>query len=81
MQSGAYSAEFGRSGGGVVSFITKSGGQKWHGALYEYFQDGNLNANGWQRNRRNLRRINELSRISGIKATTLSNAMNWWWAC
>jgi hypothetical protein len=54
VQSGAYSAEFGRSGGGIVNFVTKSGGQKYHGSLYEYFQDGSLNANGWQRNRRGL---------------------------
>jgi hypothetical protein len=52
VQSGAYSAEFGRSGGGVVNFVTKAGERKFHGALYEYFQDGSLNANGWQRNRR-----------------------------
>lgn len=50
--AGSYSAEYGRSGGGVVSIATKSGGKKFNGALYEYFQDGSLNANGWQRNRR-----------------------------
>ena len=53
--AGSYPAEFGRSGGGVVSIATKSGGQRYSGALYEYYQDGNLNANGWQRNRRGLR--------------------------
>jgi hypothetical protein len=50
--SGVYSAEYGRSGGGVVNMVTKAGGQRFHGALYEYFQNGGLNANGWQRNRR-----------------------------
>lgn len=49
--SGAFSAEYGRSGGGVVNMITKAGAQKFHGALYEYFQNGGLNANGYQRNR------------------------------
>lgn len=49
--SGAFSAEFGRSGGGVVNMITKAGTKKYHGSLYEYFQNGGLNANGWQRNR------------------------------
>ncbi len=48
---GIYSAEYGRSGGGIVNFITKGGGRKFHGTLYEYFQNGGLNANGWQRNR------------------------------
>ena len=52
--AGSYSAEYGRSGGGVVSIATKAGGKRFNGALYEYFQDGSLNANGWQRNRRGL---------------------------
>ncbi len=51
VMSGVFSAEYGRTGGGVVNFVTKAGGQKFHGSLYEYFQNGALNANGWQRNR------------------------------
>lgn len=51
VQSGAYPAEFGRSGGGVVSIVTKAGGRRLQGAVYEYLQSGDLNANGWQRNR------------------------------
>lgn len=50
--TGVFSAEYGRSGGGVVNMITRAGGKQFHGALYEYFQNGGLNANGWQRNRR-----------------------------
>ncbi len=53
--AGSYPAEYGRSGGGVVSISTRYGGKRYSGALYEYFQDGDLNANGWQRNRRGLR--------------------------
>lgn len=49
--SGVFSAEYGRSGGAIVNFITKAGGSRFHGSLYEYFQNGGLNANGWQRNR------------------------------
>jgi hypothetical protein len=49
--SGHYSAEYGRSGAAIVNFVTKAGGKDFHGTLYEYFQNGNLNANGWQRNR------------------------------
>ena len=50
--SGAVPAEYGRTGSSVVSFVTKSGTDRFHGALYDYFQNGDLNANGWQRNRR-----------------------------
>jgi hypothetical protein len=49
--SGHYSAEYGRSGAAIVNFVTKAGGKDFHGTLYEYFQNGDLNANGWQRNR------------------------------
>ncbi|MFN0124852.1 MAG: carboxypeptidase regulatory-like domain-containing protein [Blastocatellia bacterium] len=52
VMAGVFSAEFGRSGGGVINMVTRAGTQKFHGALYEYFQNGGLNANGWQRNRR-----------------------------
>ena len=52
VMAGAIPAEYGRTGGAVVNFITKSGTGKFHGSLYEYFQNGAMNANGWQRNRR-----------------------------
>jgi outer membrane receptor protein involved in Fe transport len=51
VHSGSYPAEFGRSGGGVVSIVTRAGGRRLQGAAYEYLQLGDLNANGWQRNR------------------------------
>ncbi|MGA8439611.1 MAG: carboxypeptidase-like regulatory domain-containing protein [Candidatus Sulfotelmatobacter sp.] len=38
---------FGRSSGGQVSFITKSGTDNIHGALYEYHGDDGLDANSW----------------------------------
>ncbi len=45
-----YPAEYGRSIGGQVRIITKSGTDKFHGSLYEYLQNPILNANTWQRN-------------------------------
>ncbi len=45
-----YPAEYGRSIGGQVRIITKSGGDNFHGSLYEYFQNPVLNANTWVRN-------------------------------
>ena len=46
----AYSAEYGRSSGGQIRYITKSGGHDFHGALWEYFKNDALNTNTWARN-------------------------------
>jgi hypothetical protein len=45
-----YAAEYGRSAGGQIRFITKSGGRDFHGSTYEYFRNSALNANTWSRN-------------------------------
>lgn len=45
-----YSAEYGRSGGGQVRIVTRSGGREFHGAVYENFRNNALDANSWARN-------------------------------
>jgi len=45
-----YPAEYGRSIGGQIRIVEKSGGNQFHGSLYEYFQNPDLNANTWVRN-------------------------------
>ena len=45
-----YSAEYGRSSAGQIRFITKSGGQEFHGNLVENFRNSALDANSWIRN-------------------------------
>src|SRR5581483_12080370 len=39
-----YNAEYGRSGGGIVNVITKSGTNEYHGTLFEYLRNSDLNA-------------------------------------
>lgn len=56
--SGVAPADYGRTAGGIVTIASKSGTRKFHGALYEYYQDGNLNANGFFNNRSGIARIN-----------------------
>jgi len=42
--TGRYSAEFGRSTGGLVSVVTKSGTNQMHGSAFGFFRDAKLNA-------------------------------------
>jgi Carboxypeptidase regulatory-like domain len=46
-----YMPEFGRSSGGQIRMVTKSGGREFRGSLYEYFRSDALDANAWSRNR------------------------------
>ncbi len=43
-------AEFGKSGGGVVNLITRGGGQEFHGGVYHFLRNDKLNANSFFNN-------------------------------
>ncbi len=45
-----YPAESGRSGGGQVNVITRSGTSKFRGSVYEFYRDEKLNANNFLAN-------------------------------
>lgn len=47
VQTNNFSAEFSNSSGGIINVITKSGGNQFHGSLYEFFRDTGLNANNF----------------------------------
>jgi hypothetical protein len=40
----SFGAEYGRALGGIVNIVTKSGTNRYHGSLYEYFQNNKLDA-------------------------------------
>lgn len=42
-----FDAEFGRSAGGVVQAITRSGTNTYHGLVYEYLRNNAFNAKNW----------------------------------
>ena len=46
----AYSAEYGRFGGGVETYVSKSGGNDIHGAAFWYARRDIFNANSWANN-------------------------------
>src|SRR5580698_1942767 len=44
IETNNYSAEYGQNAGGVVNIITKSGTSRYHGDLFEYVRNSDLNA-------------------------------------
>jgi hypothetical protein len=46
----SYPAEYGRTSGGQIRMIPKSGSSDYHGNVFEYFRNTALNANTWARN-------------------------------
>jgi outer membrane receptor protein involved in Fe transport len=51
VQQTNFSAEYGFSGASVVNMITRSGTNKFHGSVYDFFRDDSLDANNWFANR------------------------------
>ena len=47
VNSGTYSAEYGRAGGAVVNVVTKSGTNEFTGTAFDYYRDKSLNANNY----------------------------------
>ncbi len=45
-----YAAEFGRTSGGQVRYVTKSGSREFHGGVFYSMRNAALNANSWGRN-------------------------------
>jgi hypothetical protein len=43
----SYSAEYGRFAGGLVNIITRSGTNQFHGSLFEFLRNDQLNAADW----------------------------------
>nr|WP_255551238.1 TonB-dependent receptor [Granulicella sp. dw_53] len=52
----SYPAEYGRTSGGQIRIVPKSGSTNFHGSVFEYFRNTALNANTWARNNTGLPR-------------------------
>jgi hypothetical protein len=47
IQTSTYAPEFGRTPGGQISIVTRSGTNQWHGTAFDYLRNDVLDANDW----------------------------------
>jgi hypothetical protein len=59
INTSTYSAEYGRTPGGQVSFLTRSGTNELHGSAFNYFRNEVLDANNWFNNAAKIARTAE----------------------
>lgn len=67
----AYNSQYGRAGGAILSYTTKSGGNKFHGEADYNYNGTVLNANGW---------FNEYDQVANGLANTRPHAVSNEWA-
>lgn len=56
VQTSLYDASEGKTSGGNVNVLTKGGTTHYHGELFEFFRNEDMNANGWFFNNQGVRR-------------------------
>lgn len=73
-----FNAEYGRTGGGVQIFTTKSGTNEYHGSLFNYFRNDKLDARGFYQRVRQINRQNEFGVVIGgpVRIPGLYNGKN-----
>ena len=47
VETSNYNAEYGKMSSGVITVLTKSGSNQFHGSLFDFWRDNILNANFW----------------------------------
>ena len=69
IQTSSFAPEFGRTPGGQVAVVTRSGTNAFHGSLFEYFRNDRLDAKDWFVNFNGLakpeERLNDFGGVAG----------------
>ena len=65
VMTNTYDARYGNTAGGTVNMVTKSGTNQYHGDIYEYLENGALNANTFERNYSGIPRQNTIQHQYG----------------
>jgi hypothetical protein len=59
IQTSTFAPEFGRTPGGQISIVTRSGTNQLHGTVFDYFRNDVLDANDWFSDNKGLRKPEE----------------------
>jgi outer membrane receptor protein involved in Fe transport len=65
VQTNNFSAQYGRTGSGVVSVLTKSGTNQVHGSIFEFHQETNFNSDAYLQTTRTPEHINRFGATVG----------------
>jgi hypothetical protein len=68
IQQANFNAEFGNSGGTIVNVVTKSGTNEYHGQLFEFLRNNDLNANNFFGNSAGLAQAHSTHNDFGVTA-------------
>ena len=66
VERSGYGAELGRAGGGQISVITKSGGNQFHGDLYEFVRNNDFAANNFLNNANSQNLVNGKATVPAL---------------
>ena len=59
IQTSTFAPEFGRTPGGQISIVTRSGSNRWHGSAFNYLRNDLFDANDWFADRNGLSKPEE----------------------
>ncbi|MFN0104163.1 MAG: carboxypeptidase regulatory-like domain-containing protein [Bryobacteraceae bacterium] len=62
-----FDAQYGRTGGGIITTTTKSGSNQFHGAVFDRYFDQRLGANSWANNRNKVARPDNTAHNYGFQ--------------
>jgi outer membrane receptor protein involved in Fe transport len=65
IETNNYSAEFGNVAGGVITAVTKSGNNEFHGSAFNFLRNDKFDANSWGNNRSGAQKPNLSQNIFG----------------